>query len=92
MCNFKSAFPIKWSLRIQVLVSNPKILEDNDKTWVDGREVISENPATDLWKQSSYTSRLEALAPTRGSQATGLTTKQAGEKLGALSDPVTLAS
>lgn len=55
-------------------------------------EVVSENPATDLWKQSSYTSYLEALAPTRGSQATGLTTKQAGEKLEALSEPVTLAT
>lgn len=92
MWNFKSAFPIKWWLRIQILVSNPKILKDNDKTWVDGREVVSENPATNLWKQSSCTSYLEALAPTRGSQATGLTTKQAGEKLEALSEPVTLAS
>lgn len=86
----KAPFPLNGGSEFKFLFQTPRYL--NDKTWVDGREVVSENPATDLWKQSSYTSCLEALAPSRGSQATGLTTKQAGEKLEALGEPVTPAS
>lgn len=36
-----------------VLVSHHTMLEESERTWVDGREVISPNPAAALWKQGS---------------------------------------